>query len=132
MTFATIIEALQSRRGAALFVPAVLLVAMTLAIGQNESARVSSARAETAPSAAPAPTVSASQRKEIEAIVKEYLLNNPEIMVEIQNALEAKMDKLQAERTAAIIKNSATEIFRPAFSGVVGNPKGDVPIVEFF
>ena len=143
MTFATIVEALQSKKGVALFVPAVLLVSLTLAIGQNESARVSTARAETAPSAAaaPAPTgqrtmvaeaVSPTQRKEIEAIVKDYLLSNPEIMLEIQNALEAKMDKLQAERTAAVIKSNAPEIFRPAFSPVVGNAKGDVPIVEFF
>jgi protein-disulfide isomerase len=134
MTFATIVEALQSKRGLALLVPAVLLVSMTLAIGQNQSAHISAARAETAPSATTAgeATVSPGQRKEIEAIIKDYLLNNPEIMLEIQSALEAKMDKLQAERTAAVIKGSATEIFRPAFSPVVGNAKGDVPIVEFF
>ena len=72
------------------------------------------------------------QRKEIESIVKQYLLNNPEVLLEIQNALEAKMDKLQAERTAAVIRGNAPEIFRPAFSPVVGNAKGDVPIVEFF
>ena len=146
MTFATIVEALQSRKGVALFVPAVLLLSLTLAIGQNDTARISTARAETVPSATTAPaaapttdrtvvaeaTVNPRQRKEIEAIVKDYLLSNPEIMLEIQNALEAKMDKLQAERTAAVIKNSATEIFHPPFSGVVGNAKGDVPIVEFF
>jgi protein-disulfide isomerase len=143
MIFATIVEALQSKKGVALVIPAVLLVSMTLAIGQNQSARVSTASAETAPAATPGPTagqrtvvaeatVSPAQRKEIEAIVKEYLVNNPEIMLEIQNALEAKMDKLQAERTAAVIKSNAPEIFRPAFSPVVGNAKGDVPIVEFF
>jgi protein-disulfide isomerase len=144
MTFATIVEWLQSRKGAALFVPAVLLLSLTLAIGQNDSARVSAARAETGPAAAPAlaPTapktvvaeasVSPAQRKEIEAIIKDYLLSNPEIMLEVQNALEATMEKRQAERTAAVIKGSAPEIFRPAFSPVVGNAKGDVPIVEFF
>ncbi len=146
MTFATIVEALQSKKGVALFVPAILLVSLTLAIGQNDSARLSTARAETAPSAAPAPapvptgqrtvvaeaTLSSGQRKEIEAIVKDYLVNNPEVLLEIQNALEAKMDKLQAERTAAVIKRDAQEIFRPDFSPVVGNAKGDVPIVEFF
>src|SRR5262245_16405867 len=136
MTFATIVEALQSKKGVALFIPAVLLVSMTLAIGQNETTRVPAARAETAPTAQKTEvaeaTVSPSQRKEIESIVKDYLLNNPEVLLEIQNALEAKMDKLQAERTAAVIKGSATEIFRPAFSPVVGNAKGDVPIVEFF
>jgi protein-disulfide isomerase len=144
MTLATIVEALQSRKGVALFVSAVLLVAVTLAIGQNQSARVPAAMAETQASDAPAPaatgqrtvvaeaTMNAAQRKEIESIVKQYLLNNPEVLLEIQNALEAKMDKLQAERTAAVIRGNAPEIFRPAFSPVVGNVKGDVPIVEFF
>ncbi len=144
MTLATIVEALQSRKGVALFVSAVLLVSVTLAIGQNQSARVPAAMAETPASAAPAPaatgqrtvvaeaTMNADQRKEIESIVKQYLLNNPEVLLEIQNALEAKMDKLQAERTAAVIRGNAPEIFRPAFSPVVGNFKGDVPVVEFF
>jgi protein-disulfide isomerase len=138
MTLATIVEALQSKKGLALFLPAVLLVAITLAIGQNESTRVPAARAETAPASTAQrivvaeATLSPGQRKEIESIVKDYLLNNPEVLLEIQSALEAKMDKLQAERTAAVIKGSATEIFRPAFSPVVGNAKGDVPIVEFF
>jgi protein-disulfide isomerase len=138
MTLATIVEALQSRKGVVLFVPAVLLVAMTLAIGQNQTTRVPAARAETAPASTAQrivvaeATVSPSQRKEIESIVKDYLLNNPEVLLEIQSALEAKMDKLQAERTAAVIKGSATEIFRPTFSPVVGNAKGDVPVVEFF
>jgi protein-disulfide isomerase len=144
MTLATIVEALQSRKGVTLFVSAVLLVSVTLAIGQNQSARVPAAVAETPTSAAPAAaatgqrtvvaeaTMNPVQRKEIESIVKQYLLNNPEVLLEIQNALEAKMDKLQAERTAAVIRGNAPEIFRPAFSPVVGNAKGDVPIVEFF
>jgi len=55
MTFATIVEALQSRKGVALFVPAVLLLSLTLAIGQNDTARISTARAETVPSATTAP-----------------------------------------------------------------------------
>jgi protein-disulfide isomerase len=72
------------------------------------------------------------QRKEIEAIVRDYLLKNPEILMEAQNALEAKMDKIQSERTATAIKLNAREIFRPAASPVVGNAKGDVTVIEFF
>ena len=53
-------------------------------------------------------------------------------MLEVQNALEAKMDKIQAERMAVAIKENAAELFRPAGSPVVGNPKGDVPVIEFF
>ncbi|MBO0766437.1 MAG: DsbA family protein [Hyphomicrobiaceae bacterium] len=135
MTFAHAIEALRSKKGVALLLPAVLWVWMVLAVG-GAPVSVPAARAETAPSAtAPssaAPVVSAERRKEIEAVIKDYLTNNPEILLEMQTALEAKMDKVQAERTAAVIKNNAAEIFHPAFSGVVGNPKGDVTMIEFF
>jgi protein-disulfide isomerase len=135
MNFANAIEALRSRKGVALLVPAVVLVWTALAIGRSEPLRIPAARAETAPTAtAPsgaAPAVSAERRQEIEAIIKDYLTNNPEILVEMQTALEAKMDKVQAERTAVVIKSNASEIFHPAFSGVV-NPKGEVPVLEFF
>ena len=87
----------------------------TLAIGQNQPPRAPGRQGRAAPRAVrAAPSgaadrgrrgeLSASQRKEIEAIIKDYLLNNPEVLLEMQNALEAKMDKIQAERTAAAIK----------------------------
>ncbi len=40
------------------------------------------------------------QKKEIEAIIKDYLLTNPEVMMEVQTALESKMEKIQAEKMA--------------------------------
>jgi protein-disulfide isomerase len=134
MTFAEIVDALRSKRGAVLLAPALLLVGTTLAIGQgNDAARAPAAKAEAAGGTVAADSsLSANQRKEIEALIKEYLIANPEILIEAQNALEAKEEKRQAERTAAAVKNNAAEIFRPAFSPVVGNAKGDVPIVEFF
>jgi protein-disulfide isomerase len=140
MRLATILEPLLSKKGVLLLAPAVVLAGVTLAIGQGEPARFSAAAAETTPSAVPAPqgmvvaqaNVSADRRQEIEAVIKDYLTNNPEILLEMQTALQAKMDKIQAERTAAIIRNNASEIFRPAFSPVVGNAKGDVPVLEFF
>ena len=42
------------------------------------------------------------------------------------------MDKIQAERMAVAIKENAGELFRPTGSPVVGNAKGDVPVIEFF
>ena len=50
------------------------------------------------------------QRKEIEAIIKDILVNNPEVLLEAQNALEAKMDKIQADRMAVAIKEHAGEL----------------------
>jgi len=129
-------------------VPAILLVGATLAVGQTAPPPAPPAPAATTEQASPqsaapvadskasdAPTPSAftpAQRKELESIIKDILLNNPEIMLEVQNALESKMDKIQAERMAVAIKEHATELYRPASSPVVGNAKGDVPVIEFF
>jgi protein-disulfide isomerase len=137
MTLANLAAALFSKNGAILAAPAVLLVGTAVAVGPSGPARVADAKAEVTGQAPAAKQMvvadlGSSQRKEIEAIIKDYLTSNPEILLEMQNALEAKMDKLQAERTAAVIKGNVAEIYRPAFSPVVGNPKGDVPIVEFF
>jgi protein-disulfide isomerase len=116
---------LASRKGVALLLaPALLILGATLAVGQS-----------TPPPAGSGPAASAftpEQRKELSAIIKEILVNNPEILLEAQNALEAKMDKIQAERMAAAIKENADVLYRPAASPVVGNVKGDVPVIEFF
>jgi protein-disulfide isomerase len=140
--FAAVLDAVTSRKGAALVAPAVLLLGAPLAVGQNlappasgaSSTPASPVLAQVSDKAAPAPalgTITPSQRKEIETIVKEYLIANPEVLFEAQNALEAKMDKIQADRTAAVLKEKSAEIFHPAASHVVGDVNGDVPIVEF-
>jgi protein-disulfide isomerase len=145
---ASLFDAITSMKGAALLVPAILLVGATLAVGQTPAPSAPPAPAATTQqpspqSAAPAADSKASdapgpsaftpaQRKELETIIKDILINNPEIMLEVQNALESKMDKIQAERMAVAIKENATELYRPAGSPIVGNVKGDVPVIEFF
>jgi protein-disulfide isomerase len=142
-------------KGMLLLVPAILLVGAVLAIGKSEptlaepkveaispvgattadpatdKAAADKGEAKTDVQAAPQKTASL-QRKEIEKIIRDYLVSNPEVLMEAQNALEAKMDKIQAERTAAAIKSHAKEIYRPAASPTVGNAKGDVTVIEFF
>jgi protein-disulfide isomerase len=145
---ASLFDAITSIKGAALLVPAILLVGATLAVGQAAAPSAPPAPAATTEQASPQPAAQATaskasdapapnaftpaQRKELETIIKDVLLNNPEIMLEVQNALESKMDKIQAERMAVAIKENATELYRPAGSPIVGNVKGDVPVIEFF
>jgi protein-disulfide isomerase len=117
------------RKAAALVLaPTVLVLGATLAVGQSAT---QGATPPTAP-AASASAFTPEQRKELATIIKEILVNNPEILLEAQNALEAKMDKIQAERMAVAIKEHASELYRPAGSPIVGNANGDVPIIEFF
>jgi protein-disulfide isomerase len=115
----------------ALFAAALLLIGGGLAFGQLAPA-APSAETPASPAAAPLTrTFNDSQKREIEAIIKEYLLANPEVLVDAQNALEAKLDKVQSERMALAIKDNAAELYRPATSPIV-NAKGDVPVIEFF
>jgi protein-disulfide isomerase len=140
MTLAAIVDALSSKKGGALLAPAILLLGAALAIGQNQlpgPAAAQAAKPEAASEPAPQATgsrdsLSPAQRKEVESIIKDYLINNPEVMMDVQNALESKMEKIQAERTTAAIQQNATEIFKPATSPVVGNANGDVTVIEFF
>jgi protein-disulfide isomerase len=125
----TLAKALIPKGLAALLAPALILIGASLALGQAPPT------SRPAPAAQEAPGSSAftpAQRKELESIIKEVLLKNPELMLEVQNALEAKMEKIQAERMQVAIKEHSGELFRPAYSPVVGNAKGDVPIIEFF
>ena len=72
------------------------------------------------------------QKKNIEKIVKDYLIANPEVFLEVQNALEAKMEKEQAEKLKGMISENAKDLYRHPNAAVAGNPNGDITVVEFF
>lgn len=72
------------------------------------------------------------QRKAIEGIVKDYLIQNPEIFIEVQSALEAKLAEQEASRTKEMVASHAKEIYRSPNAPVAGNPDGDITVVEFF
>lgn len=88
--------------------------------------------AKPAPAPAAASTFSDAQKGEIQGIIKDYLLKNPEIFLEIQSALESKMEEVQAERLKSALAAHADALFRDPDAPVAGNPKGDVTVVEFF
>jgi protein-disulfide isomerase len=85
-----------------------------------------------AASAAYAAEFNDAQKKEIGEIVREYLLQNPELLRELSAALDQKEksaeDALRKEALAA----NADKVFRNDAHYVAGNPKGDVTMVEFF
>jgi protein-disulfide isomerase len=86
------------------------------------------------PAATPtrAQTFSADQRQEIEGIVKNYLLQHPEVMQDVMAELEKRQKAAEAEKNrAAVAENNAT-IFSSPHQVVLGNPQGNVTMVEFF
>ncbi len=77
--------------------------------------------------------VQAQQSKEdIEKIVREYILKNPEIIEQAILELRKKQEQAEnAARTQAITANKEL-LYNSPRGVVIGNPKGDVTLVEFF
>jgi protein-disulfide isomerase len=73
-----------------------------------------------------------SQRKEMEAIIKDYLLANPDILREMGQLLEAKERLAEDEQRKGALVANADQIFRDGTDFVAGNPTGKVTMVEFF
>ncbi len=72
------------------------------------------------------------QKQEIGAFIKEYLLANPEIMLEVQEALQKKQADAQQQQAEVAVTENEKAIFESRYDTVLGNPKGDVTVVEFF
>jgi len=81
---------------------------------------------------APAGAFDDAQKKEIGDIVRQYLIDNPEVLLEAQDALQAKRDQATAAKASTGIEKNKQALFSDASDLVLGNPKGDVTIVEFF
>jgi protein-disulfide isomerase len=81
---------------------------------------------------AAAENFSAAQKSEIETIVHKYLLEHPEILQDMANKLDEKNKQAETAQRGTTLKSKAAEIFHNAGDVVIGNPKGDVTIVEFF
>ena len=82
--------------------------------------------------AAPAMALDAKQKEEIGQFIKEYLIQNPEIMLDVQNALQAKQEAQRTQASSEAVAANKKAIFSDAGDMILGNPKGDVTVVEFF
>jgi protein-disulfide isomerase len=72
------------------------------------------------------------QRQEMESIIKDYLMANPELLREVGKLLEQKEKLAEEEQRKGGLVSNAEQIFRDKADFVAGNPKGSVTMVEFF
>ena len=75
--------------------------------------------------------MSPAEREAFGAEIRNYLLENPEIIMEAVQALEARQQQAQAAADKEIVAAHAAAIFDDDISWVGGNPDGDVTVVEF-
>ncbi|PCD77654.1 DsbA family protein [Pseudothioclava arenosa] len=63
--------------------------------------------------------------------VREYLMANPEVLIESINVLEERQQAMEAQNDQVLVETNAKDLFEDGYSWVGGNPDGDVTIVEF-
>lgn len=87
------------------------------------------ALAFTAP--APAQSFNDQQKQELGDLIRTYLLEHPELLREMADKLEAKdQEEERIARTEGLVKQKGL-VFHHEGDAVIGNPKGDVTVVEF-
>jgi protein-disulfide isomerase len=75
---------------------------------------------------------SSGQVQQIQQIMHDYLINNPEVLVEVSNALQQKQLTAVTNRIETSIPKYADQIFQANNRPAAGNPKGNITMVEFF
>ena len=80
----------------------------------------------------PARALDDNDKPQIEKIIREYLLKNPEILQEMQQLFEAKQQALQVAKQQEALKQKAEAIFNSKYQVEIGNPDAKYKVVEFF
>jgi protein-disulfide isomerase len=102
-----------------------------LAFAQDRSAQTNSVQAP-AVEATAAQGFSAAKTQQFEAIIKNYLLQHPEVLEEAMEVLYNRKKEADAENARTTIKENNASIFNSSHQVVLGNPQGNVTMVEFF
>lgn len=72
------------------------------------------------------------EKAEVRKLVRETILNQPEIILEALQLLELKKQAVTKQRVEDVLATQAKDIFFHPDDPVGGNPDGDVTLVEFF
>lgn len=63
--------------------------------------------------------------------VREYILENPDLILEAIDLLEQKQQQAEAARDDVLVAENLEELQNDGYSWVGGNPDGDITLVEF-
>ena len=74
----------------------------------------------------------AAQKQELGAFIRDYLVNNPDVMRDAIEALD-KHDKASAEaERQKVVTGQAGPLFNSKYQATIGNPNASATLVEFF
>ena len=84
------------------------------------------------PSAASAKMFGLLNEAEVKDVVKAYLLENPEVVKEAMDNYAKREEELKQKARMVVVESNRYALEHDANTPVIGNPDGDVTIVEFF
>ncbi|MEO0670738.1 MAG: DsbA family protein [Pseudomonadota bacterium] len=116
------------------FTPKTEAVATTAAVAgaSTSSSTPQVIKVADAATSAETASMSAAEKEKFGKFIREYLMANPEILVDVSRALEQKQREAQTVAHKETIKQRAKSIFADPIDYVYGNPKGDIAVVEYF
>jgi protein-disulfide isomerase len=82
--------------------------------------------------AANADEFTAAQKAEIGAVIKDYLIHNPDALREAINALNEHDKQVENQARQNVVADQSGPLFSSKFQENIGNPKGTATLVEFF
>lgn len=75
--------------------------------------------------------MSAEERAIFREEVRAYLMDQPQVIMEAVNQLEARQQQDAAQADLILVSDNAEELFNDGYSFIGGNPDGDITLVEF-
>lgn len=96
------------------------------------AASVAAALGAATPASAGEPAFTDAQKEALGPLVKDYLMQNPEVLRDVMGALEKKQKDQDEARRLDVVDRQSADLFASPFQATIGNPQGKVTIVEFF
>lgn len=72
------------------------------------------------------------QKGALEDFVRDFIMKNPEVLIDSVNQMHAKEAQKQEEAAKAALKDMSDFFYKNDKLPQIGNPKGDMTVVEFF
>jgi len=86
----------------------------------------------TAPRPATASDFTPDQKKQIDALIQDYLENHPDMLLKAIEKADEKLKSDAKDRSAKALADHRQQVFDDPASPTAGNPNGNVTLVEFF
>lgn len=108
------------------------IFAGTIALSTSIALGTTGYAQEAGDNSSPFPLKTVEQTKAFEEAVKEYLLKNPEVIINSLTRYQELQAQREEEQKQLAITSSVEELHNSPTSPYIGNPDGDVVLVEFF